>query len=251
LARLYLTGGLVFEGPEGTFGDAALPGNQGRIALAALVVERRPISHDGLADIIWDGAPPERWKSALAAVISKTRSSITATGLDGTAILTSTGGSYAFSPPPDTWIDLEQASRSLDRAEGALRHHRPDEAAREATVASAIFRRPLLAGAECRWLDDVRSRTADALHRALVTLAASWHEIGDHRLASVVAESAVGLDPYREVGHRVLIDALCAQGDRGAAVRALSRCERILTEELGVGPSRETLRIVERLRVRD
>ncbi len=248
MARLYLTGGLVFAGPAGTFGDAALPGTQGRISFAALVIERRPISHDGLADIIWDGTPPERWKSALAAVVSKIRSSITAIGLDGSAVVASVGGSYAFSPPPDTWIDLEQASRSLDRAEGALRHGRADEAAREATVASAIFRRPILAGADCRWLDDVRSRTRDSLHRALITLASAWNEIGDHRLASVVAESAIAVDRYRETGHRVLIDALRAQGDRGAAMQALSRCERILIEELGVGPSPETAQLAEQLR---
>ena len=150
MARLYLTGGLRIEGPDGTIGGADLPGHQGRVAFVALAVERHPISHDGLADIIWDNAPPRQWKSALAAVVSKTRSLITTTGLDGTSVLSSAGGTYTFTPPAEMWIDLEHAYRCLDRAEGALRHGDHTGAVGDATVASAILRRPLLAGESCR-----------------------------------------------------------------------------------------------------
>ena len=50
LARVFLTGGLRLDGPDGSFGDAELPGVQGRVAFAALVVERRAISRDALAE---------------------------------------------------------------------------------------------------------------------------------------------------------------------------------------------------------
>ena len=99
LAHLYLTGGLVMEGPNASFRDADLPGHQGRIALAALATLRQPMSHDDLADIVWDGTPPSQWKPALAAIISKTRSLITATGLDGSTMLMSSVGTYSFAPP--------------------------------------------------------------------------------------------------------------------------------------------------------
>ena len=243
MARLYLTGGLRIEGPDGTIGGADLPGHQGRVAFVALAVERHPISHDGLADIIWDNAPPAQWKSALAAVVSKTRSLITTIGLDGTSLLSSIGGTYTFTPPPEMWIDLEHAYRRLDRAEGALRHGDHTGAAGDATVASAILRRPLLAGESCLWLDRARRHQADALYRSFITLASAWNQIGDHQLAAATAESAVALDPYRELGHRLLIEAERARGDSGAALRALERCEQVLTEQLGVRPSPETLRL--------
>lgn len=137
MARLYLTGGLRLEGPDGWFGELDLPGHQGRIAFAALAVTRHPISHDGLADIVWDGTPPSQWRSALAAVVSKTRSLLTTTGLDGPSILSSVGGTYCFAPPPDTWIDL---SMRTDASTGQREHcgmARRQTPRREATVASA------------------------------------------------------------------------------------------------------------------
>ncbi len=243
MARLYLTGGLRMEGPDGSFGEADLPGHQTRIAFAALAVERRPISHDGLAEIVWDDTPPAQWKSALAAVVSKTRSLITAIGLDGAAVLSSVGGTYSFTPPAQMWIDLEHAYRRLDRAEGALRHGRAGEAAPDATVASAILRRPLLAGEHCMWLDQVRRSQSDALYRAFITLASAWNQLGDHQLSAITAESAIKVDPYREVGHRLLIEAERALGDSGAALRAFRRCERILADEIGVRLSPETLHL--------
>ncbi len=250
MARLYLTGGLRLEGPDGSFDELDLPGHQGRIAFAALAVERKPISHDGLADIIWDGTPPSQWRSALAAVVSKTRSLITTTGLDGPAVLSSIGGTYSFTPPPDMWIDLERAYRCLDRAEGAMRHGQAASAAPEATVASAILRRPLLAGETCLWLDQARTEQTNALYRTYITLASAWNKIGDHQLASVTAEQAVKLDPYREIGHRLLIEAERARGDGGAALQAFHRCERLL-DEIGAHPSPETLLVADDLRTFD
>ncbi len=72
--------------------------------------------------------------------------------------------------------------------------------------------------------------------------------MGDHQLAATIAESAIGLDPLREVGHCRLIDAEVARGDRGAALTAFARCQRILHEQLVVEPSADTKRVIEQLR---
>ncbi len=69
MARLYLTGGLRLDGPAGSFTDTDLPGRQGRLAFAALAVERRPLSQDQLADILWDERPPSQWQSALSPIV--------------------------------------------------------------------------------------------------------------------------------------------------------------------------------------
>lgn len=236
------------EGPEGTFDGVDLPGGQGRVAFVALAIERRPLSHDRLADIIWDDHPPTQWKSALAAVISKIRSLIVQIGFDAATTLTSSGGTYAFAPAADMWIDLEQAHRRLDRAEGSLRHDDAADATREATVASAILRRPLLPGEAGLWLEAMRRQQLDALYRTYITLAAAWNMLGDHQMASTMAEAAVEIDPYRERGHRLLIEIERNRGDSGAAMRALRRCEEVFTEEIGVALSPETSRLADLLR---
>lgn len=241
-------GGLRLDGPAGSIDDADLPGNQGRVAFAALAYERRPLSHDQLADIVWGDALPAQWKSALAPVISKTRSLITATGLDGARVLISSGGAYELHLPADIWVDLEHALRRLDRAEGDVRHGDHMEAARDATVASSILRRPFLTGVDSIWADRVRERLADALYRCSITLATAWNQLGDHQLAATTARTAIELDPLRELAHRLLIEAEHARGDHSAAQRAYQRCVDVLQEELGVTPSPETTDLAEAIR---
>ena len=55
------------------------------------------------------------------------------------------------------------------------------------------------------------------------------------------------VDPYRERGHRLLIEIECNRGDSGAAMQALRRCERVFSEELGIPLSNETPRLAELL----
>lgn len=248
MSRLYLTGGLRLDGPTGYFTDAHLPGRQGRLAFAALAVERRPLSHDQLADIVWDESPPSQWKAALAPVVSKIRSLISTTGLDASTVLTSGGGAYALTLPGDIWVDLETALRGLDRAEGALRHGEDTEAARQATVASSILRRPFLTGVDSVWADGVRLRIDDALYRCSIALATAWNRLGDHQLAATVARTAIDLDPLREVGHRALMQAEQGRGDHSAALIAYRRCVDILADELDARPSPETAELAATIR---
>jgi DNA-binding SARP family transcriptional activator len=51
------------------------------------------------------------------------------------------------------------------------------------------------------------------------------------------------LAPYRETGHRILIEALEQRGNVAEALRAYERLRVLLRDELGIGPS-PTLRVV-------
>jgi SARP family transcriptional regulator, regulator of embCAB operon len=246
--NVFLTGGLMVEGPDGSFGEGDLPGNQARVALAALVHERVPISRDRLADIVWGEDSPEGWSGSLNALISKIRALFASCGLDARAILTSTGGSYAINLPPGSWVDLEDATRRLDRAEGAVRHGDLAAALPDATVASSILRRPFLGGSEGEWIDGVRRRQHAALYRCYEVLSEGWAAQGDHRLGVVIAERAIALDPLRETGYRLLMEAELARGDTIAALQAFDRCERVVRTEFGASPSQSTIDVVERVR---
>ena len=248
MARVFLTGGLRFDGPHGSFADADLPGGQGRVAFAALAILRRPVARDELAEIVWDGRPPAKWDGALSAITSRLRSLLTGVGLDGKEVLTSAGGTYALRLPPGTWVDLEDAYRRLDRAQGALRHDEFEQATTEGTVAAGILRRPFLTGLDTEWIAAERRHQTDALHAATVVLASAWLALDDPVLAATISASAVAIDPLREVGHRLLMRSEWQRGDRGAALRALAECERVLDEELGVTPSPDTLALAAEIR---
>lgn len=245
---VYLTGRLAVEGPEGSFDETALPGNQARVALAALVHERVPLDRDRLADILWGDALPDGWSGSLSALISKTRSLMARCGLDAKTILISTAGSYAIVLPPGSWVDLEDAIRRLDRAEGEVRHGNLAAALPDATVASSILRRPFLRGSEGAWIDGVRSRQEAALYRCYEVLAQGWCEQGDHGLAIDVAERAIALDPLQETGYRLRMEAELARGDTIATLRTFDRCERIVMNEFGASPSPRTIDVADRAR---
>jgi len=247
LARVYLTGGLRLDGPSGSFGDAELPGPQGRLAFTALVVERRAVPREHLAALVWNDEPPEAWSSALTSILSKVRHLVTRAGLDGRSVVLSSGGSCGVRLPAGCWVDLEDAERRTDRAQGALRHGDAATAAREATVASAVLRRPFLPGLAADWADTCRARLDEMLLRCLVTLAQARSELGDHDLAAVVAAEAIRRDPLRETAHRALVRAELGRGDRGAAARAYQDCVRTLGAELGVPPSPQTTALLDGL----
>lgn len=248
MLRVYLTGRLVVEGPSGAFEEADLPGNLGRVALAALAVERIPLGREQLADILWGDELPEGWNGSLNSVISKIRSQFERVGVDGKSTITSSGGAYQLVLPADARVDVETAHRRLDRAEGFHRHGDVDAAVADATSASATFRRPFLSGFYGDWAHDTRTRLGTCLYRCYEVLADGWRRQGDLQLAAAIAERAVALDPYRETGYRLLMEAELARGDRVAALRVFDRCERIMQDEFGAAPSSRTLDVLERAR---
>lgn len=243
-------GRLCVRGPGGTVRDSDLPGNQARQALAVLVHERRPVPRDRLAEIVWDGEVPDGWSRSLNAIVSKLRRQLQRTGLDGATVLAATGGAYVLSLPSGTWVDTEDAIRRVDRAEGAVRHGDARSAVAEATVAAGILRRTFLAGVDSEWVTDVRRRFDGVLYRASAVLAAGWIARGDHQLAVTVAGEMVDLDPFRETGYRLIIEAELGRGDAIAALDAFDRCERVIREEFGASPSPETIALAERARRR-
>ena len=59
-------------------------------------------------------------------------------------------------------------------------------------------------------------------------------------LAVQTAEELVTLEPFRESGYRLLMQAHAANGNRAEALRAYERCRVLLKDELGVSPDVET-----------
>ncbi|WES66280.1 bacterial transcriptional activator domain-containing protein [Microbacter sp. GSS18] len=247
MARIFVTGGVRCEGPDGSFADADLPGAQGRAAFGILVLERRPLTRDALADLVWGEALPAQWNGALTSILSKVRRLVTGTGLDGGAVVASAGGTCAIHLPADAWVDVEEAGRRLDAAEGALRRGDAVSATTDATVASAVLRRPLLPGLSGDWIEARRAQHDDALQRCLLVLATGWNARGNHDLAAIIAADAVSRDALRERAHRELIRAELGRGDRGAALRAYDRCVRVLDDELAIAPDPATRALIAHL----
>lgn len=241
MLRVYLSGRITIEADEVLLGPHAFPGQQGRIAFAYLVCERsRPVSRSELADALWPMDPPPSWDSALSVIISKLRSLLARAGLDGPRTLSSAGGCYELRLPPGIWIDLEVAADSIHEAEAALRAGEPARAYGPSAVAHHIARRPFLPGEEAEWIENRREKLRSILVRALECRAEVYLWNREYSLAVEAARDVVALNPFREVGYQLLMRAHAAAGNAAEALWVYEQCRKLMSEELGVDPSRQT-----------
>ncbi len=241
--RVYVAGGIALRGSNGvTISERDLGGRQARRLFVRLAAIHEAVPHVELADDLWETHWPPAWEVALRALASKLRSWLARAGVSGA--LVSRGGAYAMHLPAGTWLDLDAAALAIHQAETALSAGHISSAGADALVARAIASRPLLPGEEGEWLDVLRGRLVDVRLRAIEVLGEVWIDRGDPALAARDAAEAIGIDPYRETAHRLLIRAHAAAGDNAAAVKAYEACKRLLEDELGVAPSEATSALV-------
>src|SRR5216684_1719069 len=241
MLRIYLMGEVQVENGGRLLRESQLGGPQGRFVLAYLVTERqRAVTQSELAEALWAESLPASWTLALSAIVSRLRSRLAGVGLPRSHIIGNAFGCYQFTPPGETWVDVEAALAGVDAAEGALAVGNPQAAYGPSLIATTILRRPFLSGHEGSWVDARRAVLASSLVRALDCRVDALIANEELVLALIHAREAVRLEPYRESGYRRLMRLLAANGDRAEAVRAYQQCRDLLNKDLGVAPSAET-----------
>ena len=230
--RIQLCGRLTVE-LEGRRVEDALPGAKGRLLFAYLVLNRdRRMTRDELLMAVYgDDASPEQHPS-LSVLLSKLRSVIGHERLVGRSeielVLTA-----------DAFVDVEAAREGLHRAESHVAAGEWAESWGPAGVAYHVARRPLLQGEDRPWLDEWRRRLKDVQLRGLECFAEARLALGGPTLSQAedCARQLIELAPYRESGHRILIEALERRGNVAEALLAYDRLRVLLRDELGVAPS--------------
>jgi DNA-binding SARP family transcriptional activator len=219
---------------DGERRDELLPGPQGRRALAFLVVHRdTPVARSALVAALWPDDPPAAVDAAVHALLSKLRRVLpVAVGAEGLSI----------ELPAGAWVDLEAARDALHRAESAVALAQWGRAWGAAQTALFTARRGFLPDAAGAWAEVIR-RELELMHqRALETYATAALHIGRTELATAerAGRELIGLAPFRESGHRLLMRALAAQGNTAEALRVYDALRRLLREELGVPPGADS-----------
>jgi SARP family transcriptional regulator, regulator of embCAB operon len=232
--RIQLCGRLVVQ-LEGERLEDSLPGVKGRLLFGCLVLNRaRRLSRDQLLTAVYgEDASPEQ-SSSLSVLLSKLRAVV------GTVVLAGRS-ELELVLAPDAFVDVEAAFAGIHRADTHAARGEWAEAWGPAGVAYHIANRPLLQGHDLPWIDDWRRRLDDVRLRGLECLAAARLELGGPTLmqADACARQLIELAPYRETGHRILMEALERQGNSAEALRAYERLRVVLRDELGVEPSSE------------
>jgi DNA-binding SARP family transcriptional activator len=240
--RIQLCGRLVVQ-LDGKRVEDRLPGAKGRLLFAYLVLGRaRRMTRDELLIAVYgDEASPEQ-SSSLSVLLSKLRAVVGSEVLAGRSEI-------ELVLARDAFIDVEAAFEGIHRAESHAARGEWAEAWAPAGVAYHVASRHLLQGHDVPWLDAWRRRLDDVRLRGLECFAAARLELGGPTLtqAEGCARQLIELAPYRETGHRILMEALERRGNVAEALLAYERLRVLLRDELGIEPSNDVQRVYRRL----
>ena len=222
--------------------EKSLPGRQGRLIFAFLVLNRhRMVPRAEIVDALWSTGGPDDADSALSVLLSRLRKALGSVQLDGRGTVRLL--------LDDPWIDIEVADEAIHSAESAVTHREWPRAWAAAQGAMFTARRGFLPGEDGEWIDEVRWRL-DTIHvRALEAYGAAGLGLGETEVAAAreAGRTLVRLAPLRESGHRLLMRAHVAEGNTAEALRAYEQLRLTLLHELGISPSEPTQQLYEEL----
>jgi DNA-binding SARP family transcriptional activator len=235
--------GLFRIDADGRTLEASLPGRQGRMLFAYLVLNRaRPVPRDELFEALWPDSVPAQATASLSVLLSKLRAALVPARIEGRSEL------HLVLPVP-TQVDVEHALESVHSAETAVAVGDWRRAWAPAKAACYVAERPLLVDCEAPWLDEWRRRLGDVHVRALECYAAACLGIGGAELSGAerAARRLIELSPFRENGYRLLMESLAARGNVAEAVRVYDDLRRLFRDELGIAPGASVQEVHKRL----
>ncbi len=238
--RIRLCGTLSVHVDGREAGDA-LSGRQGRLLLAYLVANRgEPVRRDELIDVVWQGRLPRAPEASLSSLLTGVRRTLGQDALTGRSVLTLT-------LPADGWIDVEAARDDARAAEAALAGGDPAAALERARAALALIGQPVLAEMAGPWVEQLRAEIAQMRCDLLETATRSAIAVGELAAAERLARRLVELEPYRESGYGLLMEALALGGNVAEALLAFDSVRVMLRDELGAPPAPALTALHERL----
>ena len=225
-----------------------------RALLAYLAVEAgRPHRRETLAALLWPDHPEELARQNLSQDLARLRRAIEDAG--GGPYLQVTATAVQFTAA-NAEVDVTQF-QSLLAACADHRHINLDRCTAcigRLRRAVDLYQGDFLQGFSLKdnqpfneWSLYQRERLHRQALDALEILVRHALGAADYTEAQRYAQREVELEPWAEEGHRYLMRALAAQGQRSAALVQYETCRRVLAAELGVKPSAETEALYEHL----
>ena len=240
--RVRLCGPLALE-IDGRDVIAAVPAGQARSLLAYLLTRRERAAERGtLVDVIWPSGAPKDPQADLRVILTRLRRALAPATLDGRQEL-------RLALPAPIWVDAEVAARAVEAARADARDAAWSSALEQARAASALLRPGFLPGQDGGWAQEERQGHEELELEALEWIARSGLALGGAELATAqrAARDLVSHSPFRETGHRLLMEALGATGNVAEALQVYEELRCLLRDELGVTPAPEVQALHQRL----
>ena len=231
--RLSLLGKLKVERNGQPLGG--LTSLKGQALLVYLAVTGQPHSRSALAGLLWSDMPETDARTNLRVTLSQLRKVV------GDAVI-ATRRTVELNPDSNLWLDvtvLEKVAGSGNDLAAVVDLYRGDFLDDFQVPEAELFE---------EWLLVERERLRQLALSVLGRLTVTALELGKFAEGIAAARRLLSLEPWHEAGHRQLMKLLAATGQASAALAQYETCKRILFEELGVEPAKETTRLYQEIR---
>jgi DNA-binding SARP family transcriptional activator/tetratricopeptide (TPR) repeat protein len=207
-----------------------------------LAAPERAADRAELIDVLWPHRAPRDPQGALRPILSRMRSALAPATLEGRERI-------RLQLPDPVWSDLEEATAALASARTAARSEDWGTARAHAEAAASLLGPGLLAGVDDEWVLARRLETEELELEALEWIARASLGLGAAELgeAQRAARELVARSPFRETGHRFLMEALAGAGNAAEALRVYDDLRVLLRDELGTAPAAELQALHQRL----
>jgi DNA-binding SARP family transcriptional activator len=231
-----LFGATTVATPQGVVGAAELGGVKPRQILEILAVSAGvQVPKELLADMLWDGRPPQSWVGTLESYVCVLRRSLgAARGRD--SVLRTVKHGYLLDVRA-VRTDLHEFRSRVRQADGL----EPGPALGRLEEALSLVRGELLAGeVYATWAIRERAAFQGEVLAVASRAARLALELGELGVATRMARRAVASDAIAEEAWRLLMRSLWASGRRSEALRAYFELRDTLASELGTDPAVES-----------
>ncbi len=209
--------------------------------LAYLAVTGIPQSREALAALFWPDFDASRAFAYLRRTLWELGQAL------GEGVVAAERELVRLAPGAEVWVDV-LAFQSLLKPVGA------GDVAAPLSEAAALYRGDFMSGFSLRdspGFDEWQLSQSESLRRQLAEVLALLSRTcaGQGEVDAAVAHARrwLALDNLNEEAHRWLMELYARTGQRSAAVRQYETCARLLADELGVQPEKETLALYERV----
>lgn len=226
-------------------------GAKGRPLLKILAAHRdRIVSRDALMEMLWPRTDPATGAISLKVAAHNLRTILEPqkqAGSSGRWIMFQ-DGTYRLNPDADVWIDVECMERHWRRgaayeAEGDLARARVEYEEAERLHSGEFLEEDIYED----WTIIRREQLRDTYLEIVSKLVDLAVRSADHRGAIAYAHKIIDADPCREDAYRTLMRSHAALNQRARAGAWYAVCRTMLSSEMAVEPSRETVHTFEAL----
>ena len=219
------------------------PGGQAGALLGYLLASpERAADRAELIEVLWPGRAPRDPQAALRPILSRLRRALGPAELEGRERL-------RLRLPEPVWTDLGAAADALAAARSAARGEQWAPARAHAQAALRLLRPGFLPGVDDDWVTAPRLEAEELELEALEWIARASLALGGPELAAAerAGRELVSRSPFRETGHRFLMEALAGGGNVAEALRVYDDLRVLLRDELGTAPAGELQALHQRL----